>query len=144
MIANIRIRDSDHSRLLCQLDLMRFSEEQIRERMRERGIRDDTFFICGFTDWNVDSEMSLTLAYALKRCVQELYDGDETIVVHLLKRHIPVTQIISHYYRLVSKDEVQTVIYLLKRDNLLKDILTDYIDCGVLLNTEKGFYVADN
>ena len=144
MIASIRIRDSDHSRLLCQLDLMRFSEEQIRERMRERGIRDDTFFICGFTDWNVDSEMSLTLAYALKRCVQELYDGDETIVVHLLKRHIPVTQIISHYYRLVSKDEVQTVIYLLKRDNLLKDILTDYIDCGVLLNTEKGFYVADN
>ena len=144
MIANIRIRDSDHSRLLCQLDLMRFSEEQIRERMRERGIRDDTFFICGFTDWDVDSEMSLTLAYALKRCVQELYDGDETIVVHLLKRHIPVTQIISHYYRLVSKDEVQTVIYLLKRDNLLKDILTDYIDCGVLLNTEKGFYVADN
>ena len=144
MIANIRIRDSDHSRLLCQLDLMRFSEEQIRERMRERGIRDDTFFICGFTDWNVDSEMSLTLAYALKRCVQELYDGDETIVVHLLKRHIPVTQIISHYYRLVSKDEVQTVIYLLKRDNLLKDILTDYIDCGALLNTEKGFYVADS
>ena len=144
MIANIRIRDSDHSRLLCQLDLMRFSEEQIRERMRERGIRDDTFFICGFTDWDVDSEMSLTLAYALKRCVQELYDGDETIVVHLLKRHIPVTQIISHYYRLVSKDEVQTVIYLLKRDNLLKDILTDYIDCGVLLNTEKGFYVADS
>ena len=144
MIANIRIRDSGHSRLLCQLDLMRFSEEQIRERMRERGIRDDTFFICGFTDWNVDSEMSLTLAYALKRCMQELYDGDETIVVHLLKRHIPVTQIISHYYRLVSKDEVQTVIYLLKRDNLLKDILTDYIDCGALLNTEKGFYVADS
>ena len=144
MIANIRIRDSGHSRLLCQLDLMRFSEEQVRERMRERGIRDDTFFICGFTDWDVDSEMSLTLAYALKRCVQELYDGDETIVVHLLKRHIPVTQIISHYYRLVSKDEVQTVIYLLKRDNLLKDILTDYIDCGALLNTEKGFYVADS
>ena len=144
MIANIRIRDSGHSRLLCQLDLMRFSEEQIRERMRERGIRDDTFFICGFMDWDVDSEMSLTLAYALKRCMQELYDGDETIVVHLLKRHIPVTQIISHYYRLVSKDEVQTVIYLLKRDNLLKDILTDYIDCGALLNTEKGFYVADN
>ena len=144
MIANIRIRDSAQSKLLCQLDLMRFSEEQVRERMRERGIRDDTFFICGFTDWNVDSEMSLTLAYALKRCVQEIYDGDETIVVHLLKRHIPVTQIISHYYRLVSKDEVQTVIYLLKRDNLLKDILTDYIDCGALLNTEKGFYVADN
>lgn len=143
MIANIRIRDSGKSRFLCQLDLMRFSEEQVRERMSERGIRDDTFFVCGFVDWNVDSEMSLTLAYALKKCVQELYDGDESIVVHLLKRHVPVTEIISHYYHLVSKDEVQTVTYLLKRDNLLKDILTDYIERGVLLNTEKGFYVAE-
>ena len=33
MIANIRIRDSGKSRFLCQLDLMRFSEEQVRERM---------------------------------------------------------------------------------------------------------------
>ena len=48
MIANIRIRDSGQSKLLCQLDLMRFSEEQVRERMLERGIRDDTFFCLWF------------------------------------------------------------------------------------------------
>ena len=128
MIANIRIRDSGQSKLLCQLDLMRFSEEQVRERMFERGIREDTCFVCGFVDWNVDSVMSLTLAYALKKCVQELYDGDESVVVHLLKRHVSVTEIISNYYHLVSKDEVQTVMYLLKRDNLLKNILTDYLN----------------
>ena len=47
--------------------------------MFERGIRDDTFFVCGFVDWNVDSEMSLTLAsykksgYRTKRVGKNLY-----------------------------------------------------------------------
>lgn len=43
MIADIRIRSDGNSRSLCQLDLMRFSEEQVRERMRVRGIEDDAF-----------------------------------------------------------------------------------------------------
>lgn len=143
MIANIRIRDSGHSKLLCQLDLMRFSEEQVRERMIERGIRDDTFFVCGFVDWNVDSEMSLELAYALKRCIQEVYDGDETLVVDLLKRHVSPMTIISRYYRFISKDEHDTALYLLEHTNISQFMLAKALDDGVLAFNEKGFYIAD-
>lgn len=143
MIANIRIRDSGQSKLLCQLDLMRFSEEQVRERMFERGIRDDTFFVCGFVDWNVDSEMSLELAYALKRCIHEIYNDDESIVVDLLKRHVPPIVIISRYYRFISKDEHDTALYLLEHTNISQFMIAKALDDGVLATNEKGFYIAD-
>ncbi|WP_033153419.1 hypothetical protein [Streptococcus equinus] len=144
MIANIRIRDSGKSRFLCELDLMRFSEEQVRERMKERGINDDTFFVCGFFDWQVDNEMSLELAYALKRSIQELYDGNEEIVVSLLKRHISVIDIISHYYRFISKDEHETLLYLLEHTTIGQFMISKAVKDGILVNTKNGFYIADN
>lgn len=143
MIANIRIRDSGQSKLLCQLDLMRFSEEQVRERMRERGIRDDTFFVCGFVDWAVDTQMGLSEAYGLKRCIQEFYHGDESFVVHLLKEHIDVKYIVSHYYRFISKDEYDTALYLLEHTNISQFMLAKALDDGILVSNEKGFYLAD-
>ena len=143
MIANIRIRDSGHSRLLCQLDLMRFSEEQVRERMRERGIRDDTFFVCGFVDWGVDTQMGLSEAYGLKKCIQEFYHGDESIVIHLLKKHVDVKYIVSHYYRFISKDEYDTALYLLEHTNISQFMLAKALDDGILVSNEKGFYLAD-
>lgn len=144
MIANIRIRNSGKSRFLCELDLMRFSEEQVRERMKERGINDDTFFVCGFSDWQVDNEMSLELAYALKRSIQELYDGNEEIVVSLLKRHISVIDIISHYYRFISKDEHETLLYLLGHTTIGQFMISKAVKDGILVNTKNGFYIADN
>ncbi len=33
MIADIRIRSDGNSQFLCQLDLMKYSEEQVRDRM---------------------------------------------------------------------------------------------------------------
>ena len=143
MIAYIRIRDSGQSKLLCQLDLMRFSEEQVRERMCERGIRDDTFFVCGFVDWGVDTQMGLSEAYGLKRSIQEFYHGDESIVIHLLKEHIDVKYIISHYYRFISKDEYDTALYLLEHTNISQFMLAKALDDGILASNEKGFYIAD-
>lgn len=143
MIANIRIRDSGHSRLLCQLDLIRFSEEQVRERMRERGIRDGTFFVCGFVDWGVDTQMGLSEAYGLKKCIQEFYHGDESIVIHLLKKHVDVKYIVSHYYRFISKDEYDTALYLLEHTNISQFMLAKALDDGILVSNEKGFYLAD-
>ena len=61
MIAVIRIRNETNSSALCELDLMRFTEEQVRERMSERGIRDGAFFVCGFVDWEVDRVMTCLL-----------------------------------------------------------------------------------
>lgn len=48
MIAIIRTREDGRSKALCKLDIMNFTESQVRDRMEERGIKDDTFFICGF------------------------------------------------------------------------------------------------
>ena len=144
MIADIRIRDSGYSEPLCKLDLMHFSEEQIRDRMSERGFSDESFFICGFVDWGVDTQMILSEAYGLKRCIQEFYHGDESIVIHLLKKHVDVKYIISHYYRFISKDEYDTALYLLDHTNIRQFMLAKALDDGVLASINgKGFYIAD-
>ncbi|MGT2751301.1 hypothetical protein ACVRXF_10465 [Streptococcus orisasini] len=153
MIAAIRIRDKTSSSALCELDLMRFTEEQVRERMAERGIRDDAFFICGFTDWSIDEVMTLQEAYALKACILGLYDGDDYVVKELLKRHKPFGEIISSCYQFCSKDEVETVQKLLsglEPDELINcfykfsswpRLVASYMNAGYLLQTNKGFYI---
>ena len=143
MIAIIRIRDQEHSKELCQLDLMRFSEDQVRERMRERGIRDDAFFICGFIDWDVNNIMSLELAYALKRCILELYNGDETLVADLLKRHVLPAAIISRYYRFISRDEYEVASYLLEHTNISQFMVAKALEDELLVSTKNGFYLVD-
>lgn len=153
MIANIRVHIDGQSRELCLLDLMKFSEEQVRERMEERGFSDQSFFICGFSDWEVDSILSLDEAYVLKRMIVELYDGDDFIVVHLLKNHKSFSEIIKHYYRFLTKDEVQLMKILWKNVEIssLVDFFYQvnnwvsavqaYVEKGVVLNTSKGFYI---
>lgn len=153
MIANIRVHIDGQSRELCFLDLMKFSEEQVRERMKERGFSDQSFFICGFSDWEVDSILSLDEAYVLKRMIVELYDGDDFIVVHLLKNHKSFSEIIKHYYRFLTKDEVQLMKILWKNVEIssLVDFFYQvnnwvsavqaYVEKGVVLNTSKGFYI---
>ncbi|EMC33405.1 hypothetical protein [Streptococcus mutans] len=153
MIAMIRIRDGTSSSALCKLDLMRFTEEQVRERMSERGIRGDAFFVCGFVDWEVDRVMTLQEAYALKKCILCLYDGDDYVVQELLKRHKPFGEIISSCYEFCSKDELETVKKLfsdIDSSELIKyfckvgswnNLIANYINAGYLLQTNKGFYI---
>lgn len=153
MIAVIRIKDGTSSSALCKLDLMRFTEEQVRERMSERGIRDDAFFVCGFVDWEVERVMTLQEAYALKACILGLYDGDDFIVKELLKHHKPFGEIISSCYEYCSRDEVKTVQKLLSGlgpEELINcfykfcswpRLVANYINTGYLLQTNKGFYI---
>ena len=148
MIANIRVLTDGNSRALCQLDLMKFSKEAVLARMDEKGITEDSFFICGFLDWEVDSIMSLQEAYFL-----ELYDGDDFLVQHMLKHHQSPSFIMTHYYRFVSKDETALMKQLLEgaeMDSVVEFFfqasswvraIQAYIDQGVVLNTSKGFYV---
>ena len=114
MIANIRVLREGNFEFLCELDIMKFTQEQILERIQERGIDRDNFFICGITDWEVDKIMSLDEVYLLKKAVLELYDGDEFIVKFQLQRYVPVTQIVTTYYRFCSKDEAQTFFEVTK------------------------------
>lgn len=153
MIAIIRTREKGRSQFLCELDIMQFTENQVRNRMIEKGIKDDAFFICGFSDWNVDRIMSLTEVYLLKRCIEGLYDGDDYIVQYLLKKGLSVHSIVTKYYIFLSNNENKVMKYILRKvefDSLIDfwqrsvtwvNALNAYSEEGIVLNTSKGFYV---
>ncbi|HEM6116667.1 hypothetical protein [Streptococcus pluranimalium] len=153
MIAKIRTLSNGNSQFLCELDIMKFTEEQVRERMAERGIRDDAFFICGFSDWQVDTVMSLQDVYVLKRYIQLFCDGDEYLVQFMLQRHMSLKDIVGNEYHYVSKDEVETMKYVLKQATIEQVVdlfyqaqntirlMSLYFEQNIILNTPKGFYV---
>ena len=153
MIANIRIRADGQSSALCPLDLMKFSIDDVRQRMKERGIANDSFFICGFSDWGIDTVLTLEEAYLLKTAIIGFYDGDDYIVQHMLRNHKPILEVISHYYRFLSKDEVEVMQHLLRNQEVSSVVefffkannwisaLQLYINQGLILNTKKGFYI---
>ena len=152
MIANIRVLREGNFEFLCELDIMKYSQEQVLERINERGIDKDNFFICGISDWEVDKIMSLDEVYLLKKAVLDLYDGDDYVVRFQLQRYVPIKKIISTYYQFCSKDEVATVIQLSKNFDI--GLLINYffkcgnwvtafqgfVEQGEVLNTPAGFY----
>ena len=152
MIANIRVLNEGNFDYLCELDIMKHSQEQIVAKLKELGIDKGNFFVCGISDWEVDKIMSLDEVYLLKKAVLDLYDGDDYVVRFQLQRYVPISKIISTYYQFCSKDEVATVIQLAK--NVDNGLLINYffecgnwvtafqgfVDQGEVLNTPKGFY----
>lgn len=152
MIANIRVLNEGNFDYLCELDIMKYSKEQIVARLKELGIDKGNFFVCGISDWEVDKIMSLDEVYLLKKTVLDLYDGDDYVVRFQLQRYVPIKKIVSTYYQFCSKDEVVTVIQLSK--NLDIGLLINYffkcgnwvtafqgfVEQGEVLNTPKGFY----
>ena len=152
MIANIRVLNEGNFDYLCELDIMKHSQDQIVARLKELGIDKDNFFICGISDWEVEKIMSLDEVYLLRKAVLDLYDGDDYVVRFQLQRYVPIKKIISTYYQFCSKDEVATVIQLSK--NLDIGLLINYffkcgnwvtafqgfVEQGEVLNTPKGFY----
>ena len=152
MIANIRVLNEGNFDYLCELDIMKHSQEQIVARLKELGIEKRNFFVCGITDWEVDKIMSLDEVYLLKKAVLDLYDGDDYVVRFQLQRYVPVTQIVTTYYRFCSKDEVKTMVELTKeldyesvinyffRCGSWVSVFQGFIDQGEVLNTPAGFY----
>ena len=152
MIANIRVLNEGNFDYLCELDIMKHSQEQIVARLKELGIDKGNFFVCGITDWEVDKIMSLDEVYLLKKAVLDLYDGDDYVVRFQLQRYVPIKKIVSTYYQFCSNDEVATVIQLSK--NLDIGLLINYffkcgnwvtvfqgfINQGEVLNTPNGYY----
>ncbi|HEL0663243.1 hypothetical protein KUF89_01795 [Streptococcus equi subsp. zooepidemicus] len=155
MIALIRTHKRGHSHFLCELDIMAFSEQQVRQRMEDRGISDEEFVICGFSDWNVNRIMTLSEVYLLKKCIVDLYDGDDYIVRYLLQKGASVISIVTHYYVFASADEKEAMIVLFRLKNVERDLVVElffslktwintmysYLESGLLLNTPKGFYI---
>ncbi len=153
MIAVIRTRVNGKSKKLCDLDLMKFTENQVRQRMYERGIEEDAFFICSITDWNVDRILSLREAYVLKQAVEELYDGDSTIVAYLLNQGRSIYFIATHYYKYLSKDEVEAMVKVIGQVESEKLLVTfyktgswvnfvsQYLKAGYLLQIKDKYYI---
>ena len=138
MIANIRVLNEGNFDYLCELDIMKHSQDQIVARLKELGIDKGNFFVCGISDWEVDKIMSLDEIYLLKKAVLDLYDGDDYVVRFQLQRYVPIKKIISTYYQFCSKDEVATVIQLSK--NLDVGILINYFfKCGIWVTAFQGF-----
>lgn len=154
MIAIIRVREDGASRHLCDLDLMKFTEDQVRQRMADRGIKDDAFFICGIRDWEVDRVLTLEEAYKLKNYVESLYDGDEYLISFMLKENRNLSTIFSTYYKFYSKDELAVMQKLHEKSNpvlLLEQFqkvvswpafLMSYHHAGHLLATPRGYYLS--
>lgn len=152
MIANIRVLREGNFEFLCELDIMKYSQKQVLERINERGIDKDNFFICGISDWEVDKIMSLDEVYLLKKAVLELYDGDEFVVKFQLQRYVSVTQIATRYYRFCSKDEATTFFEVTKELDYQSVVnyicetgswviaFQGFVDQGEILNTPRGFY----
>ena len=152
MIANIRVLNEGNFDYLCELDIMKHSQEQIVARLKELGIEKGNFFVCGITDWEVDKIMSLDEVYLLKKAVLDLYDGDDYVVRFQLQRYVPIKKIISTYYQFCSKDEVDTIFELTKEldyksviDYFFKcgnwvTVFQGFINQGEVLNTPNGFY----
>ena len=156
MIANIRVLREGNFEFLCELDIMKYRQEQVLDRINERGIEKDNFFICGISDWEVDKIMSLDEVYLLKKAVLELYDGDEFVVKFQLQRYVSVTQIATTYYRFCSKDEAQTFFEVTKGLDYQSVVnyicetgswviaFQGFVDQGEILNTPIGFYKKVN
>lgn len=153
MLANIRVHENGESRFLCELDLMKFAKEQVQERINERGLDEESFFVCGFSDWGVDTIFTLGEAYLLKKIIVDLYEGDEFVVSYLLKQGKSLVEIATRIYRFLTKDEAELMVKLLEQAEFGSVIhffykagswitaVNSYIEEGVVLNTPKGFYV---
>ncbi|MFC5632037.1 MULTISPECIES: hypothetical protein [Streptococcus] len=154
MLATIRVRENGSSYELCKLDLMRFSEEQVRDRMAERGFRDESFFICGISDWEVDRILELKEAYQLVTVIHALYDGDEYVVSEMLRKNKTIKDIVFSAYSFVGKmeDEKEVLKDLLQHEEPARivdfwysqktpaNMLRYYEDIGYVLLTQKGIY----
>lgn len=155
MIAIIRVHENGSTRQLCELDLDKFSEEQVRERMAERGIEDDAFFICGFSDWDVDRILSLEEACRIKRYIQNFYLGDDDVIKYLLQSGRPINEIFTCYYEYISKDELTTMQRLLPEADSSRllaafcgagtwaNFMQAYVQAGHVLVTPKGYYIKE-
>lgn len=142
MIATIRVHENGSSYELCKLDLMKFTEEQVRGRMAERGIEDDAFFVCGISDWETDTIMSLKEAYQIVIIIQALYDGDEFIVKELFRRRKTVYEVLLSHYIFSSKDEKEVLIDLLETAEP-KAIVDFWFNVGTTSNALSAYEQQD-
>lgn len=154
MIIEMLVLENGTSRRLCQLDILKFSEAQVRNRMQERGIKEENCLIVGFLDWGCKRDMTLRQAYSLRRSFLELYDGDDYVLKCMLRRYqrYSINEIIASYYRFEDKDEVEAVIKILGNmdsELLLRafasggtwvNFFVSLQDLGYLLVTPRGVY----
>ncbi|MEY8700950.1 hypothetical protein AALH12_07120 [Streptococcus ferus] len=155
MLAKLKVIENDKGKVLTDsLDLFKFSEERIRERIAELGYsKRAKILVQAFTDWEVSGlSMPLEQAFFYKRLIESKYDGDDYIVSYLLSKHASVSVISSGTYRFVSKNDYETMLHFFKDSSSKQivsafkvtgswnDLIMVFVKEGLLLNTPRGFY----
>lgn len=155
MLARVRLHKSGIGSWLPKVvDLFRFSEEDIRQRLVDVGLSyDEELLVVAIDDWGLEKNMSLSEAYKLKALIQEEYSGDEFVVVHLLKNcYLSVSDVINRRYSFLSQDEEEAMIAMSReydseilmkmfyRANNWVSLIVAFVNSGEILNTSRGFY----
>ena len=155
MLAKIRLHKSGIGHWLPKVvNLFRFSEEDIRQRLVDVGLSyDEELLVVGIDDWELEKNMSLSEAYALKTLIQQEYAGDEFIVCHLLKNcKLSVSDVIRNRYSFLSRDEEEAMLVMSReydseilmkmfyRANNWVSLIVAFVNSGEILNTSRGFF----
>lgn len=159
MLVQVRFFDDKQNghNLPKMIDLNRFSEEDIRNRLVDYGIAYDTeLTVTYIADLEVKVQMNLKMAYVLTKAINELYDGDTFVVSCLLKAKWTPYEIVTNYFVFETTDEKELLKEIFKscgEDKMINcfvngltsaDILTEFTRRGYVLNTPKGFYLHFN
>lgn len=140
MLAKIRVVKNGNSLPLPKaVDLLRFSQEDIRSRLVDMGYPyDSELLVVGFEDWEVERTMTLNEAYLLKVTFEKYYDCDEAVIVYLLRSNRTVRDAIYDHYRLLATNELDTAKKLF--ENLSKEELIEKMfGCGTWINLLQGY-----
>ncbi|WP_273451256.1 hypothetical protein [Streptococcus ferus] len=155
MLAKVKVIENNQARTLTDsLDLFKYSEERVYDRIVELGYSSKAeVLVLGFTDWDVGGlSMPLHQAYYYKRIIESKYAGDEYIVSYLLSRHVSVSAISNGSYRFISKSDYKTLQHFFKdstKEQIISafkvagswnDVILMFVQEGLLLNTPRGFY----
>ncbi len=159
MLAKIRLyKDGSGQFLARPVDLMKFNEEDIRQRLVDLGYDyHSELMIVGFEDWQIERNLSLDEAYKIRDLIKSIYSGNDFLVSHMLSIHsFPIASILSNRYAFLSKDEEEamvkvskyyesdTLVKIFNKTNTWVNFIMAFVSSGDLLNTSRGFYYKVN
>lgn len=159
MLAKIRLyKDGSGQFLPRPVDLMRFNEEDIRQRLVDLGYDyHSDLMIVGFEDWQIERILTLEEAYRIRDLIKSAYSGNDFLVCHMLGNHsFSIESILTNRYAFLSKDEEEamvevskyydadTLIRIFRKTNTWVNFIVAFVSSGELLNTSQGFYFKVN
>lgn len=150
MQAKIRLYEKGQGYTLPKpVDLLKFDENAIRERLVDYGYSYDAELnVVEFVDWEVVRTMPLRDAYLLKVVLEKGYDGDETVLVYMLKSpKFTLDDCIFELFKYEGNTEENLLAMLLRNEltrsrtkSFINDLVSSLVEEKEMLQTPKGYY----